>query len=427
MANSSQIVPFVREPCHPEGLIFSIKNFLLDCATSPFILSITIICDIILLSFRLSIKHKLRRNTMTNREQELLELIRKNPTISQKELASILGITRSSVGVHITNLIKKGYIIGKGYVLKNEDFVTIVGGANMDIIGFPKDKLIPNDSNPGVVKLSPGGVGRNIGENLARLGIETKLISVVGNDVYGNKILEEARSIGLDMKESLVLKDGSTSTYLAILDENGDMNVGISYMDIFERMSLDFIKEKKALIENSRLCILDTNLPKEVIDYLITQCRKTVFFLDTVSTSKAKKVKDNIGLFHTIKPNKIEAEMLSGISIKNEQDLIKASEYFLNKGVKRVFITLGEDGIFYSDGESTNHIRGPKIEVVNATGAGDAFVAALAYSYFYDFDMEETVRFAMAASILALSHEKTINPNISLENINKKMKEIGLC
>lgn len=364
---------------------------------------------------------------MTNREQELLELIRKRPTISQKELASKLGITRSSVGVHITNLTKKGYIVGKGYVLKNEDFVSIVGGANMDIIGFPRNKLISKDSNPGEVKLSLGGVGRNIGENLARLGIETKLISVVGDDVYGNKLLEEARSIGLDMKESLILKDGSTSTYVAILDENGDMNVGISYMDIFDRITVDFIKEKKPLIENSKLCILDTNIPKEVIDYLLTQCKKTVFFLDTVSTSKAKKVKDNIGLFHTIKPNKIEAEMLSGISIKNQQDLIKASEYFLNKGVKRVFITLGEDGVFYNDGEHTNHIHNSKVEVVNATGAGDAFVAALAYSYFYDFDIERSTRFAMAASVLALSHEETINPNISLENINKKMKEIGLC
>lgn len=364
---------------------------------------------------------------MTNREQEVLELIKKRPTISQKELAATLGITRSSVGVHITNLTKKGYIEGKGYVLKEGDFISIVGGANMDIIGFPRNKLIPKDSNPGEVKLSLGGVGRNIGENLARLGVETKLISVVGEDVYGNKILEEARNIGLDMKESLILKDSSTSTYVAVLDENGDMNVAISYMDIFEKITVDFIKSKKSLIENSKLCIIDTNIPEDVINYLLTQCKGTDFFLDTVSTTKAKKVKDKIGLFHTIKPNKIEAEMLSGISIKGDQDLVKASEYFLNKGVKRVFITLGEDGVFYNDGVHTNHVHNPKIQVVNATGAGDAFVAGLAYSYFNDFDIDQSARFAMTASILALSHEKTINPNMSLENINKKMKEIGLC
>ena len=126
---------------------------------------------------------------MTNREKELLELIKMNPTISQKELADTLKITRSSVGVHITNLIKKGYVIGKGYLLKEGEYISIVGGANMDIIGFPSDKLIIKDSNPGQVKVVLGGVGRNIRENLVRLGVETKLISAVGSDVYGEKIL----------------------------------------------------------------------------------------------------------------------------------------------------------------------------------------------------------------------------------------------
>ncbi len=78
---------------------------------------------------------------MTNREKELLELIKINPAISQKELAKSLGITRSSVGVHITNLIKKGYILGKGYVLSHEEYVSVIGGSNVDIIGFPKKIL----------------------------------------------------------------------------------------------------------------------------------------------------------------------------------------------------------------------------------------------------------------------------------------------
>jgi pseudouridine kinase len=364
---------------------------------------------------------------MTNREQELLELIKKNPTISQKELADTLKITRSSVGVHITNLIKKGYVVGKGYVLKEGEYISIVGGANIDIIGFPSNKLIIKDSNPGQVKVTLGGVGRNIGENLARLGVETKLISAVGSDLYGAKILEEARIIGLDMKESLVLKESPTSTYLAILDEMGDMKVAISHMDIFDKVTVEFIRTKKQVIENSKICIIDTNIPEEVIDYILTQFKGVDFFLDTVSTTKSKRVKDKIGAFHTIKPNKIEAELLSGIEIKNETDLITVAEYFLNQGVKRVFITLGDDGVYYNDGVSSKHIKNPKIDVVNATGAGDAFVAALAYSHFYDFNIEKSARFAMAASILALSHEETINPNMSVENLNKKMEETKLC
>lgn len=361
---------------------------------------------------------------MTSREEELLELIRKNPAISQNELAEVLGITRSSVAVHITNLIRKGYILGKGYILKEDDYVCVLGGANIDIIGLPSKKLIPADSNPGRIKVTLGGVGRNIAENLVHLGATTKLITAVGEDMYGMKIMEHANRIGLDMKNSIILKQAPTSTYLAILDENGDMSGAINQMDIIDEITIDFIQGKRQAIENARLCVIDTNIRSDVINYVLDNYKNTVFFLDTVSSRKAMKIKDKIGAFHTIKPNKIEAELLSNMKIENAHDLLKVSEYFLNKGVKRVFITLGPEGVFYNDGIVHKLIPNPKVEVVNATGAGDAFMAALAFSYFNNYDIDESARFSMAAAILALSCEETINPNMSKENVYKIMKKI---
>lgn len=364
---------------------------------------------------------------MTNREEEILKLISRNPAISQSDLATALGITRSSVAVHITNLTKKGYILGKGYILRQDDYITVIGGSNVDITGFPNKSLIPGDSNPGKVKISLGGVGRNIAENLVHLGVSTKLITAVGEDIHGRKIIEHANTIGMDMKNSLVLNSTPTSTYMAILDEKGDLNLAISHMDIFDEMSIDFIQEKRQVIENSRICVIDTNMPEELIHYVLDSFRNTEFFLDTVSTTKAKKIISKIGRFHTIKPNKIEAELLSGISIETQDDLERAADYFLDKGVQRVFITLGSKGVFYSDGSVSELIPNPKVDVVNATGAGDAFVAALAFSRFNNYDIRKSAHFSMAASILTLGHEDTINPNISRENINKTMKETGLC
>lgn len=364
---------------------------------------------------------------MTNREEEILKLIKSNPMISQKELSEILGITRSSAAVHITNLMKKGYIKGKGYVLNEAPYVCVVGGANVDIQGFPNQILIQKDSNPGQVKISLGGVGRNIGENLRKMDVETKLITVIGNDVYGNKIIEEGRNIGIDMEHSLRLQEQPTSTYLCILNEKGDMQVAIAYMDILEQMTVEFIQKKKHVIDNASICVIDTNIPRKTIEYIVTNHKDTELFLDTVSTTKAKKVKDIIGCFHTIKPNKIEAEILSGIEIKSNDDLNKCGKYFLDKGVKRVFITLGEDGVYYNDGCEENIVKTPKVNVVNATGAGDAFLAGLVYSRMNKLSMEDSTKVAMTASILALSHENTINPNMSIENINKKMEELKLC
>ena len=95
---------------------------------------------------------------MTQRERQILNWIEADPMISQQELADRAGITRSSVAVHISNLMKKGCIAGKGYIVTRSPYVTVVGGMNMDIGGRPYKTLVGKDSNPGAVRMSPGGV-----------------------------------------------------------------------------------------------------------------------------------------------------------------------------------------------------------------------------------------------------------------------------
>lgn len=360
---------------------------------------------------------------MTQREQEILTILKRQPTISQQDLADALGITRSSVAVHITNLLKKGYLLGKGYIVNEEPYVVVIGGSNIDIQGFPKNQLILGDSNIGTVKISLGGVGRNIAENLARLGVNTRLVSVVGDDPYGQKILDEARSVGLDMSESLVLKGEATSIYLSILNQSGDMEVAIAHMDSIDRMTSQFIRSKCQWIENASLVVLDANLPYEVVETLVTTFQKTVFFLDPVSTAKALKVKPLIGSFHTIKPNLIEAEILTGVKIQNQADLIEASNVLHELGVKRVFISLGPKGVFVSDQGKTSMIDALPVQVANATGAGDAFMAGLVLAFTQGESIEETSKIAMACAALALSHEDTINPGLSQRTLSEKLKE----
>lgn len=362
---------------------------------------------------------------MTLREREVLGLISKNPLVSQKDIAETLGITRSSVAVHITNLMKKGHILGKGYLLpETKHYVCVIGGANMDIQGFPSHSFHLQDSNPGNVKLSYGGVGRNIGENLTRLGCQVKMLTALGKDTYGDNIIKHGLDIGLDMSRTLVLPNQQTSTYLSILDDHGDMHVAIADMAIMNEMTVQYTMEQKDMIANSNPCVIDTNLPEETIQHLLTTHKDIPFFVDTVSTEKAKKIKNYIGHFHTLKPNKYEVEMLTGIKITSESELIKAATLLLNKGVQRVFITLGEEGVFYANHDTHKHIKTPPVQVVNATGAGDAFTAGLVYGYMHDYDMETTAKFSMGASILALKHADTINPYFSEEKIYEIMEEL---
>ncbi|MDF2674291.1 MAG: winged helix-turn-helix transcriptional regulator [Clostridiales bacterium] len=364
---------------------------------------------------------------MTEREKQILTMIRKNPMISQQEIADNLGITRSSTSVHITNLIKKGLVKGRGYIVDEGNYVTIIGAANIDIHGFTTDKLIYEDSNPGNIKISCGGVARNIAENLARMDVSVKLITALGEDMYGRKITEESKLCGIDIRDSLVLKDSITSMYMSIMDEDGDMKLALCDAEIVEKISIDFLKNKHHILSNSKIIVLDTGLKKEVIEYVITTYKNIPVFLDPVSIKRSIKVKNLLGYFDTIKLNRHEAEYLSDMSIISKDDLVKAGNYFISKGVKNVFITLGSEGVYFRNINASEYLSSPKVHVINATGAGDSFMAGLVYSRLDELSLHDSAVFSMGAAILALSHENTINPTISIESIQNKIRELKIC
>ncbi|MBV1708450.1 MAG: winged helix-turn-helix transcriptional regulator [Erysipelothrix sp.] len=357
---------------------------------------------------------------MTQREKEILTILKSEPTISQQDLADRLGITRSSVAVHITNLLKKGYILGKGYIVQEDPYIVVIGGANIDIQGVPKKKLTYRDSNIGEVKVSLGGVGRNIAENCARLNITTRLISVIGDDLYGQQMLKHAQSIGLHMQDCVILPQTSTSTYLSILDESHDLAVSINHMDTIEFLTVENLKAKRSLIEHAQLCVLDTNLSESVLKFLLTSFPNTIFFVDPVSGTKALKLQPYLQRIHTLKPNLLEAKMLSSI----EENLPSLDVLAKSLKAQRVFISLGSQGVYVLEGRRHIHLQSPPVDVINATGAGDAFMAGLVYAYLKGMNIEDTAWIAMGASRLALSHIDTINPNLCEELLLKTTEEI---
>lgn len=361
---------------------------------------------------------------MTNRELEILNIIKKNPLVSQNEIAQMLNITRSSVAVHIANLTKKGIIKGRGYLIEESRYVSVIGGANVDIVGFPNGSLRKNDSNPGKVKLSVGGVARNIAENISRLGINTKLFTVVGDDMYGEKIVDECKLAKIDTSYIKIIPNESSGTYLAILDENMDMDVAISSMDIFKHLNENYLNENSFTLQSSEIIVLDTNLDKEILEYAVKNYKDKKLFLDTVSYSKALRAKDVLGYFHTIKPNKLEAQAITGIKIDSYEDLIKASNSIHSLGVENIVISLGEKGAFYSTKDYQGRLRAKKVNIKNATGAGDAFQAGLVFGEYNLLPFKETIKYAMAASLMAMESEDTINKNISLEKIEEYINEL---
>lgn len=351
---------------------------------------------------------------MTNREKEIYNLILKNPMISQKEIAEKLGIQRSSVGVQISNLIKKGKLKGKGYIVNEEDYIVVIGGSNIDLQGTSLEKLVYEDSNPGYVTMSLGGVARNIAENMARLGLNIKLISVVGDDLYGKKIIEESKLTGINMDEVIISKNSPTSTYLSILDNSGDMKLAINASDIISNVDIDYIKSNNTLIKNARCIVLDTNLDENVLDFIFDEFSNKDIFVDTVSSIKALKLIKNLKYINTLKPNKIEAEILTGIKITDEVSLNKAVDSLHEKGVKNVYLSMGKDGVIFSNSVERKKYSNYESKLVSATGAGDAFMAGIVYSYIkHSFNSSTLYGLAMAS--MAINTKETINRDITSE------------
>ena len=360
---------------------------------------------------------------MTRREQQILAWIAENPLISQQELADRAGITRSSMAVHISNLTKKGYISGRGYILHTAPYVVVIGGANMDIGGIAYAPLVSGDSNPGRVRTSPGGVGRNIAHNLCLLGTDTRLITAFGDDDNGRRLTAFCGEPGIDISRSLTIHGAATSTYLFISGPDGDMAVGLNDMEIYSHITPQYLSSLSGFLNGAQLVVTDTNIPAESLHWLAENCTAPLF-ADPVSTAKAEKLRPVLGRLHTLKPNRLEAELLSGTAITDEGSLCRAADVLLQTGLQRVFISLGAGGVFAADHRQYGHIPCGPAEVVNTTGCGDALMAAIVRATLDGQDLGETARTGLAAAAITMQSAETISADLNMAALQRRLEQI---
>ena len=358
---------------------------------------------------------------MTQRERQILQLIEANPMISQQELADGLGITRSSVAVHISNLMSKGHIAGRGYVLRSGSYAVVVGGVNVDIGGKPFAPPVAADSNPGTVSVSLGGVGRNIAHNLSLMGTDVRLLTAYGDDIHGHRVAASCSELGIDLSHARRISGGTTSTYLYLMDEQGEMVLAVSDMEICKKITPTYLSAHLGLLQNAQVIICDANIPEESLIYLAENCAVPLF-CDPVSTVKAEKLRPILHKIHTLKPNRLEAELLSGVKIETAEDVAKAADALLALGVHRVFISMGADGVYAAMGSQRILLPNLPGNAVNTTGCGAAFMAALAWAYLEGMDLKETALAGLAAGAIAMESPETINPAMSATAIRNRIK-----
>ena len=299
-------------------------------------------------------------------------------------------------------------------------YAVVCGGANIDIGAHSFAPLRDRDSNPGRVELSLGGVGRNIAHNMRLLGVPTYLLTALGGDSRALQIEQSCRGLGIDLSHALRVPDGRTSTYVFVGDSDGDMAIAVSDMEICEKLTPDYFASQLDLLNGAAAVVIDANLPRGSIAYLTEHCTAPLF-VDPVSTIKAEKLRGLLARVHTLKPNRIEAELLSGVQITDGESLRQAAQALLDQGVQRVFLSLGGDGVFAAQQGETHLEPICKAEMRNATGAGDAMMASLVWSFLSGRTLAESAAAGTAAAALAVESEETINPAMSAEAVERRM------
>ena len=303
-------------------------------------------------------------------------------------------------------------------------YIAGIGGANVDIHAKSDKPLIMRDSNPGTLHTSLGGVCRNICENLARLGAKVKLATVVGEDYRGKSILEGCTLAGIDMSAARVLKGERSSSYVCVMDEQGDMLMAMSDMHIIKRLDAQFVDDNVQLLCDADMVVCDGNLSAQTVERLCEVCLSPLY-LDPVSTSWAKELRPFVASFDTIKPNALELEALTDCPCTTLDEIDHAAGLLIEQGVRRVFVSMGAQGMLYKGREGTIHrkCKKPFDRMVNATGAGDASMAGIIYASRMGMTAEDTLLYAMGAGMVAISSANTINPDMSIEAIEAMIKE----
>ncbi|MDE6219011.1 MAG: winged helix-turn-helix transcriptional regulator [Lachnospiraceae bacterium] len=358
---------------------------------------------------------------MTNREAQIFQWIMENPMISQEELAAKAGIARSSAAVHISNLMKKGYILGKGYVTSGPDYCAVIGSAGIDIGGAPEETLVEGESSAGRAIRSLGGTGRNIAHNLRLLGIGSKLITAIGDDDYARKIIENCEELGIDISNSLKTVRADTAIYLYITDEKGNRRLAVSDRRIYDNLTVNFMASRMELLNKARMVILDTNIPEETIALVCGKC-KAPLFAAPVSAQSAGKLMEVLDKITLVVCSKSEAEVLSGIRIQDKDTLERAVDIIMEKGVKNVFV-LTEKGVYcacYDEQFMQN--KSNTAGQVSANGVADAFMAGVALGFMKHMSIRQMAKVGQAAAGITMEVEENINPQLCVPAVSERAK-----
>lgn len=293
--------------------------------------------------------------------------------------------------------------------------VVVIGGANVDIKGRARGGYVAGTSNPGEVMMSPGGVGRNIAENLARLGMAVALVTAIGRDANGQLLRQACAAAGVDLAMALAT-EAPTGTYLAVLDASGELVGAINDMRAMEALTPAHLDGCSDQLAQADMLVADCNVSEECLRWLcgFSRTQGARLLIEPVSVPKAQKLL-SLGAeasAFAITPNAQQLAALTG------EEGIDAVTKLHRLGFANVVMHRGADGALTSDGFHVEKVDPVSVAAIaDVTGAGDAAVAGLVCGLLDGRSLAQSARLGQCAAAIKLSSAQSVASGLSRDSL----------
>ncbi|MBD2746608.1 carbohydrate kinase family protein [Microvirga sp. BT688] len=286
-----------------------------------------------------------------------------------------------------------------------------IGGAAVDRKYRALDAIRPGTSNPVHSERSFGGVARNVAENVARLGVSVSLASILGQDDNGRALLDDLQRLGIGTQFMAISDEHATAEYVAVLQPDGELALGLANMSIFDGLTPALLRKVEPHFRSAWL-FADCNLPSETLHALVDVARRQSLTLavDAVSTPKVMRLPQDLTGVGLLFLNLDEARACLG---EPEASPEKAAARLRACGAERVVLTLGGAGLIVADQSGARQVGATRAKITDATGAGDALIAATLVALVKGYSLTEAARLGTAAAALTVESTASVRPDLS--------------